>query len=115
MATVRRDFLYRLSEWILELTLYCEWRGERVLTQRAGGCVPTRNKDVDGNGRGSCAGAEPDECPRQYRGGCRTSGGTREVKPFVTALELLCIPPQGIFQAGVSGGRSPPESIAPLN
>ena len=74
------------------------------MTQRAGGCVPSRNKDVDGKGRGSRAGAEPDECPRQYRGESRTSGGTREVKPFVPALELFRIPPQGIFQAGVSGG-----------
>ena len=83
--------------------------------QRAGGCVPSRNKDVDGNGRGSRAGAEPDECPRLYRGESRTSGGTREVKPFVPALELFRIPPQGIFQAGVSGGRSPPESLSPIN
>ena len=78
-----------MSEWTLEHTQQCEWQGERVSTQRAGGCVPSRNKDVDGNERGSRAGAEPDECPRQYLCEQRTSGGTREVKPFVPALELL--------------------------
>ena len=66
MATMRRDFLYRLSEWTGEHTQHNERQGERVLTQRAGGCVPSRNKDVDGNERESRAGAEPDECPRQY-------------------------------------------------
>ena len=93
----RRDFLYRLSEGIHKHTLHCEWQGERVLTQRAGGCVPSRTKDVDGNGRGSRAGVEPDEYPRQYLCEHRTSGGTREIKPFVPALEPFRIPPQESF------------------